>query len=181
MENEKNNAIPFAGIPAQNNGIVVDDGTEKVPITNKFGEKLGEFYVRPTDIGIIDRYNDFVKNFDTVLEPLKQVGVNPDGTAKDGDKESEEALREAKERLTEKLDALFDGNFSQVFFGRMNPFSLVNGGFYCETALEVVGNYISQRFDHEVDRFQRRVDKYTHGYKSGKHRNGGQRKWGNRR
>lgn len=184
MENEKNNVISFDGIPAQNNGIVVDDGMEEVPISNKLGRRIGVFYIRPTDVGIVDRYNDFVKDADSILEPLNQTGINPDGTAKDNDQQVTDALKEAKIRLSEKLDTLFGGNFSEAFFGCMNPFSIVNGRFYCETAIDVVGEYIGQRFEHETSKMQlsqKKVDKYTHGYKSGKHRNGGQRKRGNRR
>ena len=184
MENEKNNVKMFPAAAMDDATINIDDGLEKISIKNKFGQQIGVFYVRPTDVGIVDRYNDFVKDADSILEPLNQTGINPDGTAKDNDQQVMDALAESKKLLSEKLDVLFGGNFSEAFFGCMNPFSIVNGRFYCESAIEAVGEYISQRFARETDKMQlerKRVDKYTHGYKSGKHRNGGQRKRGNRR
>ncbi len=173
MENEK--TMNFQE-PEKNVGIVIDDGTEEVPITNLRGQRVGVFYVRPTDIGIVHRYNDFVKKFNGVLEPVQQVNLNSDGSAKDGDDRTINALREAEKRLSDALNTLFDGNFAEAFFGKMNPFSIVGGRFYCEIAIEAVGAYIQKRFDREMNLAQNRVDKYTHGYRTGKHRNGGKRR-----
>lgn len=156
--------------------IVVDDGTERVPIQNKFGDEIGVFFIRPTDVGIADRYNAFVRDFDSIVKPIEQVELNNDGTAKDGDAQAMAALKEAEKRLFEALNTLFDGNFSEAFFGRMHPFSPVGGRFYCERALDAVGQYIGQRFDHEMQMTNARVEKYTHGYRTGKHQNGGQRR-----
>ena len=62
------------------NEIVVDDGCVKVPIRNKQGEQVGVFMFRPTDIGIVDRYNQLAADFDKIVEPLKSVNIQPDGT-----------------------------------------------------------------------------------------------------
>lgn len=45
--------------------ITVDDGSVSVDIKNAKGEKIGVFTFRPTDIGIIDRYNKVVGEFET--------------------------------------------------------------------------------------------------------------------
>lgn len=162
--------------PVDNVGIVIDDGTEEVPITNLRGQRVGVFYVRPTDLGIVNRYDKFIKDFDSILEPIQSLSVNGDGTAKDNDTKTMDALKEAEKRLSDKLNALFDGNFAEAFFGKMNPFSIVGGRFYCEVTIEAVGAYIEKRFDHEMNLAQSRVDKYTHGYRTGKHRNGGNKR-----
>ena len=153
-------------------GIVVDDGSVRVPINNHLGIEIGVFYFRPTDIGMIDRYNQVASDFDKIIEPLENVNVNPDGSA-DDDAEMA-ALREARERLNKACDFLFDGNMSDAFFGRMHPFSLVGGHFYCELALDAVSNYISKQFDVELKKINKRVAKYTHGYsaRTGKHKDG---------
>ena len=175
MSNEK--TLNFPEPEAEKNvGIVIDDGTEEVPITNLRGQRVGVFYVRPTDLGIVHRYEEFVKDFDTVLEPVQRANINSDGSAKDNDDRTINALREAEKRLSDKLNTLFDGNFSEAFFGKMNPFSIVGGRFYCEVAIEAVGAYIQKRFDHEMNLAQSRVERYTHGYRTGKHRNGGKRR-----
>ena len=48
MEEVKNNVMQ----------LVVDDGSRRVPIMNTRGEEIGAFTFRPTDIGIIQRYNE---------------------------------------------------------------------------------------------------------------------------
>ena len=154
--------------------IVIDDGSVEVPIKNKRGEQLGVFYFRPTDIGIIDRYNQMVGKFDEVTAPLENVNIKPDGTADENEQAEAEALREAEKRLYEACDYMFGGNMSEAFFGSMHPFSPVDGRFYCENALMAVGQYISAQFDRETEKISKRVERYTHGYaaRTGKHKDG---------
>lgn len=155
-------------------GIVVDDGSERVPIQNRQGDEIGVFYFRPTDMGIIERYNKFAENFNKVTEPLENIDIKNDGTVDNADAEAVEAMSEAQQRLYAACDELFGGNMSEAFFGKMHPFSPVNGHFYCENAISAVGDYISKVFNKEVKKVQTRVAKYTHGYQSrtGKHKDG---------
>ena len=144
--------------------IVVDDGSERVPIKNTFGDEIGVFYFRPTDIGIVNRYNKIAKDFEKITEPLEDADVGPDGAASDPlDEESIAALNEAEKRLYEATDYLFGGEMSKAFFGSMHPFSPVGGRFYCEIAIEAVGNFISGRFDTQTDAITKRIEKYTSG------------------
>lgn len=156
--------------------IVVDDGSVKVPIRNKHGEEIGVFYFRPTDIGIIDRFNSLADEFDKVVAPLESVNIKADGTVDEQNEAEFAAMREAEGLLYAACDKLFDGNMSEAFFGKMHPFSPVGGKFYCESALEAVGAFISQQFASEVKKINTRVEKYTHGYaaRTGKHKNGKQ-------
>ena len=158
-------------IPAQESaveiGITVDDGSQRVPIRNMHGDEIGVFYFHPTDIGIVDRYNRMAAEFDKITEPLENVNLKADGTADDADEASMTALKEAEKRLFEMCDYMFGGNMSEAFFGKMHPFSPVNGAFYCETAIESVGKYISQQFEIETKKINKRMNKYTAGYKPG--------------
>lgn len=154
------------------NGIVVDDGSVEVPIRNRQGDTIGVFYFRPTDIGIIERYNKVVGDFDKITAPLESVNINPDGTTAEKDEAEQAAMKEAEGRLYEACNYLFGGNFAEAFFGKMHPFSPVNGHFYCENALNAVGKYISAQFDREVKKVNTRVERYTHGYRTGKHKGG---------
>ena len=153
-------------------GIVVDDGSVKESIRNKHGEEIGVFYFRPTDVGIIDRYNKVAADFDKITAPLEDVSINPDGTVDEKNEAEQTAMQEATNRLFEACNYLFDGNFAEAFFGQMHPFSPVNGRFYCENALDAVGKYISRQFDREVTKVNNRVNRYTHGYRTGKHKDG---------
>ena len=138
--------------------ITVDDGSRRVPIHNIHGEEIGVFHFHPTDIGIIQRYNDLVGRFDEITEPL----LREDGGEEEGrEQRRAEALREAEKRLCDAVNALFGGDAAGAFFGNMHPFSPVGGAFYCETVLQALGQYISEQFDAETARFSRRTDKYT--------------------
>lgn len=151
-------------------GIVVDDGSVDMPICNKQGEQLGVFRFRPTDIGIIDRFNNMIAEFEAITAPLEHVDIQADGTADEKNEAEFEALRQAESRLYAACDKMFGGNMSEAFFGKMHPFSPVGGRFYCESALSAVGAYISSQFDREVKKVNSRVAQYTHGYKTGKHK-----------
>lgn len=143
-------------------GIRVDDGRRRVPITNVYGDEVGVFYFNPTDINIIERYNNVIKRFDTVLEPLE----NMSGTGKDDI--NLDAINEAKERLFSAVNEMFGGDMAGAFFGDINPFSPVDGKFYCEVVIEAVGKYISEQFKKETETINSRVEKYTSKYKKRK-------------
>lgn len=156
------------------NFITVDDGSVRVPINNLQGEEIGIFYFRPTDLGIIERYNKFAENFDKITEPLESLNIKADGTVDENNEAEIKALAEATKRLYNACNELFGGDMSSAFFGKMNPFSPIGGHFYCQKALEAVGAYISNQFNSEIKKVNSRVNKYIHGYASrtGKHKDG---------
>ena len=144
--------------------IVVDDGRVAVPIRNKIGEVLGEFIFSPTDVGIIQRYNEVSDKLPEITKPLENVTINADGTANSDDPLGVKALNEATDRLFELFDYMFGGNMSKTFFAKVNPFSPVGGRFYCENALEKIGQFISQQHDKEIKTANDRLKQYTQGY-----------------
>lgn len=149
--------------------IQIDDGMRRVPIENMVGQEVGVFYFRPSDIGILERYEKMLPQFDEILKPLENVSIGKDGEAADpSDTETVEVLREATKKINDLLDELFDGNFAEAFFGKMNPFSPVGGRFYCEGAIEAVGNYIEQTFGAEAEAMSEHVSKYTRQYEEPK-------------
>ena len=149
--------------PVEEFEIIVDDGTKEVPIKNTRGERIGTFYFRPTDIGILQRYKEVSEKFDAVVQPLADININPDGTS--DDELGVTALKMATSKLYELCDYLFGGNLSEAFFGTMSPFSPVNGKFYCEVVLNQVADYVGKQFQTETQKINARVSKYTAGYK----------------
>ena len=143
--------------------IVVDDGSRRVPIQNKDGEEIGAFTFRPTDMGIIKRYNDLVDRADSIFEPLTELSGGMDETEVDlSDPRYVQALDEAGKRLREAVNALFDSDgAAQAFFGHMDPFSPVNGAFYCAQVLDAVGAFIGAQFEQETARFSENAKKYA--------------------
>lgn len=145
-------------------GIVVDDGYRRVPIYNTDGEETGYFRFNPTDVNIINRYNEMAKTLDTIVEPLASVPDAPEGEEDGNDSLRLRAVEQATERLYEAVNKLFDADAAGAFFGTVHPFSPVDGRFYCEAVLEAVGKYISEQFAQETAKVERRVSKYTKKY-----------------
>lgn len=148
--------------------IVVDDGSQRVPIRNVAGDEIGVFYFHPTDVGIIQRFNETMSKFDDIVAPLEQVDINSDGTADTNNDAAIEALGEAEKRLFEACDYIFGGNMSTAFFGKMHPFSPIGGVFYCESVLDKVGNFIAAQFEQETVKINNRLKKYVGKYDKAK-------------
>ena len=95
------------------------------------------------------------------MEPLENM---PDGSKTKNDKldeQREDAFMEATNRLNKAVNELFAADMAGAFFGKVNPFSPINGQFYCEQVLQAVGQFISQQFEVEVEKMNDRVSKYT--------------------
>ena len=141
--------------------ISVDDGSRRVPITNMSGEEIGAFTFHPTDLGIIERYNRLAEEFDGITEPLEALHIGENGGADLTDPKLVEALGEAEKRLNAAVNELFgSGDAAEAFFGRMHPFSPVNGEFYATQVLQRVGEFIGGQFDTEIKAMSRKVKKY---------------------
>lgn len=143
--------------------IVVDDGRKRVPIKNLNGDEIGVFYFNPTDFGILARYKEIENSVDKITEPLENIGINQKGEGISD--EDVAALKEAEKRLDEMIDYLFGGNASEAFFGSVNPFSPIDGTFYCINVLDKVGDFITNAMNAEVEKQNERVGKYTDNYK----------------
>ena len=145
--------IPFA--------ITVDDGSRRVPILNMDGEEIGAFRFHPTDIGIIDRYNRLAEQFDAISEPLEGLSVPEGGEMDLTDPKLVAALTEAESRLNAAVNKLFGSDgAAEAFFGRMHPFSPVNGEFYATQVLQKVGAFIGAQFDTETRAMSKKAKKY---------------------
>lgn len=139
--------------------ITVDDGSRRVPIQNKQGEEIGSFTFHPTDIGIIDRYNSMADQFDAITAPLEALNLGPDIDMSDPALLG--ALGEAKQRLYAAVNDLFGSDdAAEAFFGKMHPFSPVNGDFYCSQVLAQVGAFIGSQFDAETKALSKKARKY---------------------
>ena len=144
-----------------NFAITVDDGSRRVPILNTEGEEIGAFRFHPTDIGIIERFNRLADRFATITEPLEAIQLDGDGAADLEDPKLTEALKEAERRLSEAVNELFNSDdAAAAFFGRMHPFSPVNGEFYATQVLQQVGAFIGAQFDTETKALSKKARKY---------------------
>lgn len=139
--------------------ITVDDGSRRVPITNTEGEEIGVFTFRPTDLGLVERFNRLVEDFNSVIEPLENVDVSDSFDITDPTLRS--ALNEAERRVRAAVNDLFaSDSAAEAFFGRMYPFSPVNGEFYVTQVLQKVGAFIGAQFDTETKALSKKAKKY---------------------
>lgn len=137
---------------------IVDDGTKAIPIENKFGKKICTIYVRPGDLSIIDRYNSVIKTLPEIVKPLEKMDIKNDGTASLDDDWT--AIKQVEEALYGQLNYLFDMDEAADIFATRNPFSSVNGRFFCETIMEVIGDIIAEGITEEAAKTQKRTQKY---------------------
>ena len=71
------------------------------------------------------------------------------------------ALRDAEGRLNAAVNELFGSeDAAAAFFGRMHPFSPVNGEFYATQVLQRVGEFIGAQFATETKAMSKRARKY---------------------
>ncbi len=151
----------MADMKNMNFAITVDDGSRRVPIMNMDGEEIGAFRFHPTDIGIIDRYNHMAEQFDAITEPLEGLNVPENGQMDVTDPALTTALGEAEARLYAAVNGLFGSeDAAAAFFGKMHPFSPVNGEFYATQVLQRVGEFIGAQFDTETKAMSKKARKY---------------------
>ena len=144
-----------------NFAITVDDGSRRVPITNMDGEEIGAFRFHPTDIGIIERFNRMADQFDAITEPLEGLSVPENGQMDVTDPALTAALGEAEKRMNAAVNELFGSeDAAEAFFGKMHPFSPVNGEFYATQVLQQVGAFIGAQFDTETKALSKKARKY---------------------
>jgi hypothetical protein len=137
---------------------VVDDGTREIPIVNTFGQEICKIYFRPSDVSIIDRYNHMMSDFDALVEPLKSLSLNNDGTAtfeKDW-----QTLKRVESDLIDKINILFDMEDAGKIFSTRNPFSSVGGQFYCLRVLRALETVVTDAVEEEVKLSHQRMAKY---------------------
>lgn len=137
---------------------IVDDGTREIPLVNKYGKLICNVYIRPADFSIIDRYNDLMKDFDKVVEPLKELNIRNDGTAefeKDWEK-----LKKVESELKSRINALFDMEEADEIFAKRNAFSSVGGQFFAERVLNALGEVIAEAIEEESRASKKRMAKY---------------------
>ena len=137
---------------------VVDDGTKEIPLVNKFGKLICNVYIRPADFSIIDRYNALMKDFETVVEPLKNLDIKNDGTA--AFERDWETLKSVESELKSRINALFDMEEADDIFAKRNAFSSVGGQFFCERVLNALGEVIAEAIEDETNASKQRMAKY---------------------
>lgn len=131
--------------------IQINDGSKSYEIVNQNDKVLGVFTFNPSDMNIIDKYNDVVESLKTATEKMS--------TGK------EEGLTEASSLIREKMDILFGEDTSKTFFSITGPLTpLSNGQLFVENVLEAIGAIVEKEMNVRVKKVRERMDKYTAKY-----------------
>lgn len=139
------------------NIIQIDDGTKEYNIENKYGQVLCTFYLRPTDLDIMERSKKAAAEFKTALKKLESIGLNADGTATD--ESNYEIVKEVGDEVVGILSRLFDSDVSDVFKTR-SPFSMVGDKFLCTRLQDAVTQVIEQEMMAAAEESRKRTEKY---------------------
>ena len=139
--------------------FTIDDGTTPVTFTNQYGQEIGTIHIRGGDIGILDRYELLLKDFDKIVAPLSDIELKNDGTTSFD--EDWKKIKGVEKELINRINAVFDMQDGANLFTNRNAFSTINGHFYAENVIKALGDLVSQEIEKETEITKDRIDKYT--------------------
>lgn len=143
---------------AASNTFSLDDGTREITLVNNYGKVICKLHIRTGDVSIYDRYQTLMTDFDSIIKPLVNVGLEGDGTAS-FDKDWA-ALKKVEGALKQKINELFDMDEADEIFAKRNPFSSIGGQFFVEKVLDTLGVVIAKAVEEEAKLSQKRTAKY---------------------
>ena len=136
--------------------LIVDDGSRTFEIKNTKGAVIGEFTITPSDLGIYERFAKMQAEIEDIVKPIEEMSEDQYDL-----EHFTEATEEIKQRLYAAINKMFGSDEAEKLFGRLHPFTPVNGQFYFARVLEVVGAQINATFEAETKLFGDNVKKYT--------------------
>lgn len=130
--------------------IRIDDGSKTYEIVNQDDKVLGTFTFNPSDVGIVEKYNEVVKELEESFKALDGGG--------------EETVVKVSQELKVKMDSLFGYNTSP-FWAICSPLSpLSTGELYVENVLSGVAAVIEKETSVRLKKARRKIDEYTKAY-----------------
>lgn len=125
--------------------IIIDDGSIKAVIKNKQDKELGTLYFNPSDMGMMNRWEEFIDKMDEI------------------DSISDENFNDVSSQIISNIDELFKGASS--FFEVTHPLSLSqDGDFYFEKVVDVLGNLVEEQTNQRIERKLKKIEKVTGKY-----------------
>lgn len=154
-------ALKNTASPNNKNVFSLDDGTREITLVNTFNKVICRIHFRPSDISIMDRYNLLTKDFDKIVEPLKQIGIKADGTADDSVENGWAILKQVEGTLIQRINALLDTDDASEIFRVRNAFSSIGGRFFVENVIDAIGKVITAYLEEEAELTRQRISPYT--------------------
>ena len=154
-------ALKNTASPNNKNVFSLDDGTREITLVNTFNKVICRIHFRPSDISIMDRYNLLTKDFDQIVEPLKQIGIKADGTADESVENGWAILKQVEGTLIQRINALLDTDDASEIFRVRNAFSSIGGRFFVENVIDAIGKVITAYLEEEAELTRQRISPYT--------------------
>jgi hypothetical protein len=121
----------------------------------------------PTDIDIVKRFNQAMKELREEKEGLEDINLNPDGTVEDDDttlEKASEVLEQFNQVIREKLNFIFKSDVYDTVFDGQSPMAIV--GTEKQLLFEAFMDAAFQVISDEVgNATKERVNKYVAKYK----------------
>ena len=139
--------------------IRFDDGYKEFMI-NDDPNKIIRF--DPADFGIIERFNNALKNIEKATESLENdVNIDSKGEPLSELEEAAEAVAKVNKLIKEQIDYIFDSPVSEMVFGNKSPLALVKGVPLFERFIMAAKEVIEKEVKKEMEASQKRIEKYT--------------------
>lgn len=147
------------------NEIRLNTGLKAYKILDEMDNEIGVIRFRPTDNGIVYRFQDVSK----ALQKKYSEVVNIIETLKDSDIEDDkliELTRELDDYCKEQIDFLFNANVSKELFSVISPTSFISDG--TESYITHIIEKICPVILEEIEKNQKTKTKYSEKYKGKK-------------
>lgn len=141
--------------------LKIDDGRQKVEITNKNGTKLGVLEFNPSDYNLPKRLEDGWNIIKGYLDDMQIKFANM------GDSEVStyaNLLSDYDIKVKEQLDIIFDSDVSQMFKGTNFATPTTTGATLIENIMDGLLPYIEEEMDIATKNSTKHIEKYTKGY-----------------
>lgn len=132
----------------------IDDGSIEVEMKNN-GRVVGSFWVNPSDLDIIRRFNTVMDKFNAIEFPTESEG-----------EEYALALAEVGDKIKELFNDLLGDGSADAIFSQSSPLALTEkGDFYCENVMSGVSNLLVEMFGDRINKKAARIQKATEKYR----------------
>jgi hypothetical protein len=139
--------------------IRFDDGFKEFMI-NDDPNRVIRF--NPADYGIIERFNNALKNIEKATESLENdVNIDSKGEPLSELEEAAEAVAKVNKLIKDQIDYIFDSPVSDMVFGNKSPLALVKGVPLFERFIMAAKEVIEKEVKKEMEASQKRIEKYT--------------------
>lgn len=140
----------------------IPTGLKKYDIEDMEGNVLDCFYFNPTDVDIVDRYQESVEKIEMKLEEIAKM----EELANDDIDSVCKMHKLLRPVLCKAIDDIFKTNISEKFFSIMSPFTLFEDGtMFYEIVLMEIAKIIEEECNQRLKKVDVRISKYTSKYR----------------